>query len=188
MTPIRRLLVLLVLLFLSGAVQAQTTASHRVFVGIEPITVMAVSGDPMPLHVVLDSGSSRSAQDATSYYNLTTNVDKVHIEALLDEPLPEGVRLRLRAESSIGQSVGGVSLIGDGRARTIVSNMGRGLENGRRLEYELLVNRGAEPVSFQTRVVTLALVNPETGFRQEIRQMVQFSISLPPTDGAVAGN
>lgn len=188
MTPSRRLLLLLILLLTGSVAQAQTSASHRVFVGIEPITVMAVSGDPMPLNVVLDPGSARTAQDASSYYNLTTNVDKVFIEARMDEPMPDGVRLRLRAESSIGHSLGAVTLTGDGRSRRVVGSMGRGLENGRHLEYELLVDPGTEPMPFQTRLVVLALVNPETGFRQELSQMVQFSVQAPATSSAQAGN
>ena len=180
MTPTRRLLLVLVLLLAGGTarVQAQTSASasHRVFVGVEPITVMAVSGDPMPMNIVLDSGSSKSVLDASTFYNATTSVDRVQIEARMDEPMPDGLRLRLRAESSLGNSLGVVNLTGDGRSRRVVGNMARGLENGRRLEYELVADPGLGPVPFQSRMVVLSFVNPETGYRQEISQLIRFSV------------
>lgn len=188
MTPARRLLLILVLLFAGRTVQAQTSASHRVTVGIEAITVMALSGDPMPMNVVMDSGVSKSARDASSHYNLTTNVAQVYIEARLEEPMPSGLRLRLRAESSIGQSLGIVTLAGDGRAKRVVGSMDRGLENGRRLEYEVVADPGVGAVPFQSRMVTLALVNPETGFRQELQQIVQFSVQTPVASSSAAAN
>ncbi|MDA0378330.1 MAG: hypothetical protein O2899_02470, partial [Bacteroidetes bacterium] len=111
MTPAsRRHILLLLLLIPVGTAMAQTSASHRVVVGIEPITVMAISGDPMPLFGVLEPGRTTTVQDATTYYNLTTNVDRVHLEARLEEPLPPGVQLQLWVESSIGSSLGGVRL------------------------------------------------------------------------------
>jgi hypothetical protein len=190
MTLTRRL-ALLLLLLLTGSlapVHAQSSASHRVHIGIEPITVMALSGDPLPLNILLASGSSRSAIDASSFYNLTTNVERVEIEARLDEPLPAGLRLRLRAESSIGSSLGVVTLVGDGRARRVVANMDRGLENGQRLEYELVADPGMAPVPFQSRTVVLSLVNPQNGYRQDLRQLIHFSVLAPEAGVASATN
>lgn len=192
MTLTRRLLFALVLLLAGGTAKAQAqtsaSASHRVFVGIQPITVMAVSGDPLPMNIVQGPGSSKSVLDASTFYNLTTNVDRVQIEARMDEPMPDGLRLRLRAESSLGSSLGVVNLTGDGRPRRVVGNMGRGLENGRRLEYELVADPGLGPVPFQSRMVILSVINPETGYRQEISQLIRFSVLSSESDGISAAN
>ena len=59
--------------------------------------------------------------------------------------------------------------------------MRRGLENGRRIEYTLVVDPDAGAIPFQSRLVTLSLVNPETGYRQELQQVLQFSVQAPET-------
>ena len=141
---------------------------------------MAVSGDPLPLTAVRDTEGTVRVQDASSHYNLTTNVDDVRIEAALDFPMPEGFRLRMRAETGLGQSRGVVNLSDAGRSRTLIGSIGRGLENGRLLEYELLIDPQAEPVPMQERRVTLSIVNPRTGFRQEVTQVVSFSLEQAP--------
>lgn len=170
-----RLLFLVLLAALAQPILGQTSASHRVHLGIQPITVMAVSGNPMPLTLFRSSGDPKSqTQDASTFYDLTTNVADVYIEAFLDLPMPPGTQLQLRAESSIGQSLGPVTLKASSRGQRIVSSMVRGLENGRRLEYSFVASKNVGDVPAQTRLVTLSLVNPDTGYRQELTQVVTF--------------
>ena len=170
-----RLMFLVLLAVLVQPMLGQTSASHQVHLGIQPITVMAVSGNPMPL-TLFRSGSDPKiqTQDASTFYDLTTNVANVYIEASLDLPMPPGTQLLLRAESSIGQSLGSVTLRASSRGQRLVSSMVRGLENGRRLEYSFVAGKNAGDIPAQSRLVTLSLVNPDTGYRQELTQVVTF--------------
>lgn len=176
-TVIRTLLLIAICLIVVPGVWAQTSGSHTVTTSIQPITVIAVSSDPLPLTLSSGSGAElNQSVDASTHYNLTSNVDDVLIEAALDSPMPAGLKLRLRAESSLGQSLGAVTLTSSSRSGRIVDGIGRGLENGRILEYELIASGNKGVVPPQERRVTLAIVNPETGYRQEVSQVVSFSV------------
>ena len=175
----RRILLLALFLVASHPVRGQgtvsTSGSHTVSIGINPITVIAVSGDPLPLSLQPESGML-VVRDASTHYNLTTNVEGVRIEAILDFPMPPGLHLRLRAETGLGQSGGSINLSSSSRGIQLVGGIGRGLENGRLLEYELEADSGIGHIPLQERRVTVAIVNPDTGFRQEVSQMVTFSV------------
>lgn len=160
----------------SASSYAQTSASHTVAIRIQPITVMAVSGDPIPMSILAQEGYDGGVQTAQTFYDLTTNVDHVYIEATLDAPMPEGAELHVRATSTIGQSRGSVLLDGRSRAKRLVNNMKRGLENGQTLEYTFSADASLGPIPMQSRQVTIALVNPDTGYRQELRQTVSFGV------------
>lgn len=179
-TALRTISLLAICLIAVPSVWAQTSASHTVKVGLQPITVIAVSADPLPLSLLTDSsaGMDRSV-DATTHYNLTSNVDNVVIEATLDRPMPSGLKLRLRAESSLGQSLGAVTLSTSSRSGRIVDGIGRGLENGRVLEYELVASGSTKAVPLQERDITLTIINQDSGYRQEVSQVVSFSVDDP---------
>jgi hypothetical protein len=175
----RRILLLTLFLAASQPVWGQAAASgsgsHTVNIGINPITVIAVSGDPLPLSLQPDLGIL-VARDASTHYNLTTNVDGVRIEAILDFPMPPGLHLRLRAETGLGRPRGSINLSSSSRGAHVVGDIGRGLENGRVLEYELVADNDIGHIPLQERRVTVAIVNPKTGFRQEVSQIVTFSV------------
>lgn len=177
---LRRLIVLAIFLLAVPTTWAQTSASHTVSISVQPITVIAVSGNPLPLALSTDSGMGQSQPyDASTHYNLTTNVDGVMIEAALDFPMPPGLHLRLRAETSLGQTRGAIVLSTSSRGGRLIDGIGRGLENGRALEYELVATREVKEIPLQERRITLAIVNPETGYRQEVSQVVTFSVGDP---------
>jgi len=115
-------------------------------------------------------------RDASTHYNLTTNVEGVRIEAVLDFPMPPGLQLRLRAETGLGQSSGSINLSSSSRGAHLVRGIDRGLENGRVLEYELVAENDIGLIPLQERRVTIAIVNPDTGFHQEVSQIVTFSV------------
>ena len=179
-TVIRTLLLIAICLIVVPGVWAQTSGSHTVTTSIQPITVIAVSSDPLPLTLSSGSGAGlNQSVDASTHYNLTSNVDDVTIEATLDFPMPSGLKLRLRAESSLGRSLGAVTLKSSSRSKPIVDGIGRGLENGRTLEYELVANGNIGVIPLQERRITLTIVNPDSGFRQEVSQVVSFSVGDP---------
>jgi len=161
---------------------AQVSGSHTVTIRIDPISVIAVSGDPMPL--MIDKASDEdeaSAIDESSFYNLTTNMPDVEIWAELDFAMPEGVDLWLTAESALGASTGKVQLDGSGRDERLITRIDRGLENGRSLRYELFAGAGIGEIPFQSRLITLSINDPATGARQQVTQTVSFGVTLPAT-------
>jgi len=158
---------------------AQTSASHTVNIGIDAITVIAISGDPMPMMLdKVDEADRATLRDETSFYNLTTNTPNVLIIAELDFPMPDGVELWLAGETSLGRSSGRVILEGQGQQTNIVSNIGRGLENGRTLQYELVANEGVGVIPFQSRLVTLSIVDSASGKSQQVTQTISFGVAL----------
>ncbi len=124
-----------------------------------------------------------SVMDASTFYNLTTNVSNVIIEAELDVEMPQGTELWLTAESRLGHSEGAIRLQGSGQSHRLVSAIARGLENGRGLTYEFVVREDVRSLLLQTRRVTLALIDAETGRRQEVVQTVVFGVSTSAEAG-----
>ncbi len=172
---------LLVLLIGPACVHAQElqeTASHTVTVSIGRIAALAVSGNPAPLIVDKTSDSeSISLTDGSTFYNLTTNIKNVLLSAKLDSEMPEGTELWITGDTSLGQSHGRVKLTGTGDDTHLVTQISRGLENGRVLTYEFVANEGAVAVPFQSRQVTISLLDSQTWKERKVVQTVFFSVS-----------
>ncbi len=150
-------------------------AVQHVSVTVAPIVVMAVVGEPRPF--IIDTASGQSAiSDATSFYNLTTNVDDVVISAEIDAPMPIGTLLFLSGESALGTSRGPVDISRATTARVLISSIGHGLENSRRLHYEFRLTDNPTDIPIQSRTVTLALLNPTTGIENRIAQTIVFGV------------
>jgi len=175
-----RTLAVLSVLLVSGSlflapVLAQTSASHTVTMGISPISVIAVSGDPIPL--IIQRGTPFDTDeviDATTFYNLTTNMPDVIISARLDSPMPGGTRLFLAAESALGNGAGETRL--SMSSRNLVTSIDRGLENGRMLQYRFDTSRSTGAVPLQSRRVTISITDESSGTSQEVYQYVQFGV------------
>ncbi len=172
---------LLVLLIRPACVHAQEfqeTASHTVTISIGRIAVLAVSGNPAPL--IVDKTSDResiSLTDGSTFYNLTTNIENVILTAELDFEMPEGTELWITGDTSLGQSHGRIRLTGTGGNSSMVTQISRGLENGRVLTYEFVAGESAVAVPFQSRQVTISLLDSQTGKEHKVVQTVFFSVS-----------
>ncbi len=167
-----------------GAAYAQTSFTHTVSIAVEPISVIGVSGDPLPMVIdrTLVEGRS-STTDASTSYNLTTNVSNVFIEAALDFDMPAGTELWLTGDTRLGRSEGKVKLSGSSQPHRLVSSIVQGIENGRSLAFEFVVHEDVEKLPLQHRRVTLGLIDAENGRRQEAFQTVVFGVRSA-TDGA----
>lgn len=159
----------------TSAVFAQESGSHRVSVGIAPISVMAIVGDVAPLVVYRNDDNYNGFVRGVSTYNLTTNIPNVYIEATLDSPMPDGTSLWLTGESTLGKSVGRSKLDAD-RYTKVVSNIDRGLENGRTLAFRFVVTNAAKDLPIQSRNVTISLVDEKNGRREDHTQTVFFGV------------
>lgn len=172
------LLVLLIGPTIVHAQELQDVASHTVTISIGRIAVLAVSGNPAPLIVDKMNDSERiSLTDGSTFYNLTTNIENVSITANLDFEMPEGTELWITGDTSLGQSHGRIRLSGTGGDSHLVTQISRGLENGRVLTYEFVASESAVAVPFQSRQVTISLLDTQTGQQHQVVQTVFFSVS-----------
>jgi len=170
-------LFLLATVALPRMVAAQTAIQH-VSVTISPIVVMAVFGEPVPL--LLSTGAVATAgpvRDRSSFYNLTTNVENVRLTAEIDTPMPSGTRLTLSAETTIGESSGVVDVSKATSPAILVSSISRGLENGQRLTYAFSSGASSVEVPFQSRTITLTLIDPTTRKSSQMIQTVFFGVT-----------
>ncbi len=151
------------------------SAVQRVSVTVSPIVVMAVFGDPAPM--ILSTGTTGSALDRSSFYNLTTNVENVRLTAEIDMPMPAGTHLVLSAETTIGISSGSVEVSKATSPTNLVSSISRGLENGQRLTYAFSSEASSVEIPFQSRTITLTLVDPATLKSSQMVQTVFFGVT-----------
>lgn len=153
------------------------TGSHTVHLGVAPITVLAVSGNPVPL--ILDrtmySGST-VLRDESTFYNLTSNVDNVLIEVSLDRPMPKHMRLAVFFASTLGRSSGWVDVTRGGRETVVVSGMSRGLENGQTISYRLEIDGEVQEKDLENRLLTITLVDPVSRQSHTAYQSIQFGV------------
>lgn len=165
-----------------SAAQTKTErSSHQVAIGINPITVMALSGDPMPLVVDrFELDGTSYAPESTTLYSLTTNVPNVALTAELDFDMPEGTRLVISTETTLGNSRGVQYLQRSGQESRLVSGIERGLENGRPITFRLEYDQGVSDIPFQSRSITFSLVNTAGERSNQVISTVFFGINTIP--------
>lgn len=115
-------------------------------------------------------------QDGSTFYNLTTNVANVYLQAELDLPMPDGTQLWIRGESRLGNSHGKTLLGEAGKESRIITGIKRGLENGRGIVYELKVDASVVDIPLQSRTITLSLVDPDNNQRHQVVQTLFFGV------------
>ncbi len=153
------------------------TGSHTVRLGVAPIMVMAVSGNPMPLLLDRNMVAGRTTvSDESTFYNLTSNVDNVLIEVSLDRPMPRGTRLSVSLASTLGRSSGWVNVTRGGREVAAVTGMSRGLENGQTISFKLEVGPQVKELDFEDRLLTITLTDPVSRQSHTAYQSVQFGV------------
>lgn len=166
-----------------NVVQAQS--GQNVSVGVSPILVMSVSGNPMMQVVDRSHRSGRvTLVDPSTFYNLTSNVDNVRLEATLDMPLPTGVRMEVRLQSSLGRSHGWVPLTA---SSTVLSGMKRGLENGQTITYRLVIAEDVDELPLQYRRVAFSLVSERSSQPFTVVQDIGFGVVKQRSEGSAPG-
>ncbi len=177
-SPFCLALLLALLCAASAPTGVRAQNGQAVSVGVSPILVMSVSGNPMLQIVDRTQRKGRvTLVDPTTFYNLTSNVDNVRLEAAIDMPLPPGVQLEVRLQSSLGQSLGWVPLTS---ASTVLSGMQRGLENGQAITYRLVIDPQVDELPLQFRRVAFSLVSERSSQPFTVVQDFGFGV-LPDT-------
>ena len=147
-----------------------------VTLGVRPITVLATSGDPLPL-IALSGG--RTQTDVSTFYSLTSNVDNVLIEAALDHALPTGTHLEVSLSSTLGRSHRWMDLSNGLASAVLVSSMRKGLENGQSIAYRLTIDDDVDSLELQSRTVSLSLRDPVSGSSHTVHQLVTIGLFAP---------
>ncbi len=127
------------LVIVAGAASADSAAvSHGVSIEIAPVKMLEVH-DNWETHSLSPTRSGGTVATATATYGVTCIVENTMIQATLGTPLPKGVVVKLRMQTTIGASLGWVQL-GEGLAANLVFGA-RGAEYNV-VELELTVPAG----------------------------------------------
>mgnify|MGYP001564832713 CR=1 FL=1 len=178
----------------ANPVQAQegltSSSSHTVSLGVSPITVMSISGDPIPFMIERQSDDQGGAiSESSTFYNVTTNVKNVYLTAELDFPMPEGTELWIAGESVLGNSHGLTRMNSNGRKVRLATGLKRGLENGRALEYRFTYDDTVTDIPFQSRSILFSLVHGPSKQSYQITRTVYFGVSTSDQDaGSSSGS
>ncbi len=135
-----------------------STATQTLQLSVLPVASLAVSGEPSLLAQATAAGEAiLQTEDRTSRYRLSSNRPALKLSASMNEALPEGMRLLMKAASLRGSSIGPVEISGP-MPVTLVSGIAKGVEVDQEISYTLLVNTSiVSPTSAQrTVIITLS--------------------------------
>ena len=108
--PLRALSIALLILLSGGSVFGESASvSHDITIVITPIMIIEVQDYEQATRTPLSDGNGTSTT-FTSIYGVTCVAVHGSIQAMLVEPLPEGVTIQVRMKSDIGRSFGWVTL------------------------------------------------------------------------------
>lgn len=164
-SPMFRTSLVVVALFLIllplSALQAQGTAQQSVSLAVMAVTKIAVSGNPgsLVLSNAVAGSPEMSAEDRSTTYSVTTNLDNMKIVASIDNPMPAGTRLMVNMESVRGLSSGLVDLSSATTPVDVVTGLSRGSESARQIAYVFSADAAVGAVPSQSRTITLTLTN-----------------------------
>lgn len=155
-------IVAVILALLPGsALHAQGSAQQSVSLTVMPVTKIAVSGNPgsLVLSDAVAGSAEMSAEDRSTTYSVTTNLDNMKIVTSIDNPMPAGTRLMMNMESTKGLSQGLVDISSATTPVDVVTGLGRGSESARQIAYLFTADAAVGAVPSQSRTITLTLTN-----------------------------
>jgi hypothetical protein len=164
-TLIAALFALLLLAGLSVDSYAQASVNQNVTLAVNPIYLMAVSGDPAPLTISTGTAGSdvlTPVSDNSTDYSMTQNVGgTVKITAEIDAALAAGYTLEVNLASVQGTSQGDIDISSStsGSAVDVVTAIAMGADPNQTIQYTFGALASAGELAATTRVVTLTLTN-----------------------------
>lgn len=152
---------LILVLIPVSALHAQGTAQQSVSLAVMAVTKIAVSGNPgsLVLSDAVAGSPEMSAEDRSTTYSLTTNLDNMKIVASIDSPMPAGTRLMMNMESVRGLSSGLVDISSATTPVDVVTGLTKGSESARQIAYVFSADAAVGAVPSQSRTITLTLTN-----------------------------
>jgi hypothetical protein len=144
---------------------AQASVNQNVTLAVNPIYLMAVSGDPAPLTITTGTAGSdvlTPVSDNSTDYSITQNVaGTVKITAEIDAALAAGYTLEVNLASAQGTSQGDmdISSATSGSAVDVVTGIAMGADATQTIQYTFGALASAGQLAATSRVVTLTLTN-----------------------------
>jgi len=163
-----RFVAILTVLLLAGFAaesNAQASVNQNVTLAVNPIYLMAVSGDPAPLTITTGTAGSDQltpVSDNSTDYSMTQNVaGTVKITAEIDAALAAGYTLEVNVSSTQGTSQGDmdISSATSGSAMDVVTGIAMGANANQTIQYTFGALASAGQLAATTRVVMLTLTN-----------------------------
>lgn len=149
----------------AGESLAQASVNQNVTLAVDPIYLIAVSGDPAPLTITSGTAGIDAltpVSDNSTNYSITQNVAAtVKITAEIDAALAAGYTLELNLASGQGTSQGDVDISSAtaGSAADVVTGIALGADAGQTIQYTFSALASAGQLPATARVVTLTLTN-----------------------------
>lgn len=135
-----------------------TTATQTVHLRVLPVLSLAVTGTPSLTIQAESAGQSQLlAEDRTSRYRLSSNRSTLKMSAVMNEPLPDGMRLVMQVASRKGTSLGPVDISSTASPATVVTSIARGTDVDQEISYSLLVDAAKVGPTTAQRTVILTL-------------------------------
>ena len=138
----------------------QNRASQTLTLTVKPIMQIGVSesNKALVLSDVAPDERVASVSDDNSTYSLFTNKNGAKILATLDAPLPRGTELRIKLDSTLGTSLGAVSLTSGRETLEVVRDIRQGREQNRPITYTFSADLEQVREMEVVRVVTLTVI------------------------------
>jgi hypothetical protein len=157
----RSILLAIALLLPVVTLAQSSTVTQSVTIEVKPITKIAVSGNPGPLFVTEMEGGAGvlSVSDNSTRYSMLTNLENMKIVASINGPMPQGTKLMLKLETSVGQSNGFVDVSNASTPVDVVTAINKGSDRNQSITYAFAADPSANQISSDSRVVTLTLTN-----------------------------
>ncbi len=149
----------------AGESFAQASVNQNVTLAVNPIYLMAVSGDPAPLTITTGTAGSdilTPVSDNSTNYSITQNVaGTVKITAEIDAALAAGYTLEVNLASTQGTTQGDIDISNatSGSAVDVVNAIALGADANQTIQYTFGALASAGQLAATTRVVTLTLTN-----------------------------
>lgn len=142
----------------SGTLWGSNVATQTITFSIEPISEIAVSGDPAPLiaYGAVPGSDPADVVDNSTFYAVTTNGMSEKVMANLNAPMPDGTMLCIMVAAPVGAtSVGNVDL--DTSNQNVVTGISQVAQSNLQITYVFESTASAGILSTTTRIVTFTL-------------------------------
>jgi hypothetical protein len=131
------------------------TATQAIRIEIRPISRLAVTGNTS---FTVPKAAKAGVVTASASYAITTNEVNRQITVAIDEPMPEGVTLRMRMDAPLGaEAEDQVTLSTD--PQTAVTGISRLNAKDLGIDFELVTGANAVIPATTTRTVKVTLVS-----------------------------
>ncbi len=150
-----------VLIVCAAVAQSNSTTAQAVTMEVKAITKLVVSGTPSALviHDFAPGADQAVAQDQSTDYSITTNLENMKVVASINQQMPSGTQLMVALSSTKGNSVGTVDISNAMSPVNVVTGIRKGTEANQRITYIFAANATVGEIPQESRTITLTLTD-----------------------------